>query len=141
MMTKIDNILRLENETEIVIQIGEMLRDKFKNDANLEPLNEHERNVLYIEMLKNQVNHGGFEQYFANSAVNYAYATLDGLRAIEANQMAEIFSRGIAAFPASTIPTDRAAREEIMDDWDELDSVFYEYPENLTTLLLKYVTA
>jgi hypothetical protein len=146
-MTKIDELLNLEDETETVIQIGELLWEKSKNDNDFESLNEYEKNVLFIEMLEGQVNNGGFDQYFFNSTGEYAHETLKALEEIKANQIAEILNSAIKAFPTLPIPKDTEQRRELMEDipknisetWDKLDDEFYEYPENLAGLVIEYV--
>ncbi len=146
-MTKIDKLLNLEDETETVIQIGELLWEKSKNDNDFESLNEYEKNVLFIEMLEGQVNNGGFDQYFFNSSGEYAHETLKALEEIKAYQMAEILNNAIKAFPTLPIPKDTEQRRELMEDisenisetWDKLDDKFYEYPENLAGLVIEYV--
>ena len=146
-MTKIDKLLNLEDETETVIQIGELLWEKSKNDKDFESLNEYEKNVIFIEMLEGQVNNGGFDQYFFNSTGEYAYETLKALEEINANQTAKILNSAIKAFPTLPVPKDTEQRRELMEDipdnisenWDKLDDEFYEYPENLAGLVIEYV--
>ncbi|MCC4213200.1 DMP19 family protein [Leeuwenhoekiella parthenopeia] len=146
-MTKIDKLLNLEDETETVIQIGELLWEKSKNDKDFESLNEYEKNVIFIEMLEGQVNNGGFDQYFFNSSGEYAYETLKALEEIKANQTAKILNSAIKTFPTLPVPKDTEQRRELMEDipdnisetWDKLDDEFYEYPENLAGLVIEYV--
>ncbi len=146
-VTKLDKILELEDETEIVIQIGEILWDKSKNDKNFESLNEYEKNVIFIEMLEGQVNNGGFDQYFFNSSGEYAHETLTALESINAPKIAELLNQAIKIFPTLPIPKDTEIRREFMQDtpetitdkWDKLDDQFYEYPENLAGLVIEYV--
>ena len=148
-MTNFDKILKLEDETETVIQIGELLWEKSKNDKDFESLNQYEKNVLFILMLEGEVNNGGFDQYFFNSSGEYAHETLKALEEIKANQMAEILNSAIKEFPTLPIPKDTEQRRELMEDipdsisdtWDKLDDEFYEYPENLTELVIEYVRA
>ena len=80
----IDEILELEDETDILIEIGQKLWDKSKDDKDFESLNSIEKNILYIEMLEGQVNNGGFDQYFFNSSGEYAHETLTALKEIKA---------------------------------------------------------
>lgn len=146
-MTKIDKILTLEDETETVIELGQLLWAKSENDQNFESLNEFEKNVLFIEMLEGQVNNGGFDQYFFNSSGEYAHETLIALKEINAPKMADILNNAIITFPNSTIPKDTETRRELMEElpesisekWDDLDNQFYEYPENLAGLVIEYV--
>lgn len=143
----LDQILGLEDETDIVIEIGQLLWEKSKDDKDFESLTAIERNILYIEMLEAQVNNGGFDQYFFNSSGEYAHETLIALKEIKAPQMAEILNRAIRAFPVLPIPKDTEQRREYMEDipenvsecWGKLDDEFYKYPENLARLVIEYV--
>ena len=143
----LDEILKLEDETDIVIEIGQRLWDKSKDDKDFESLNSIEKNILYIEMLEGQVNNGGFDQYFFNSSGEYAHDTLIALKEIKAPQMAEILNRAIKIFPTLPIPKDTEQRREYMEDvpenvsetWDKLYDEFYKYPENLAGLIIEYV--
>ncbi len=143
----LDEILKLENETDIVIEIGQKLWDKSKDGKDFESLNSIEKNILYIEMLEGQVNNGGFDQYFFNSSGEYAHETLIALKEMKAPQMAEILNRAIKVFPTLPIPKDTEQRRECMEDvpknisetWSKLDDEFYKYPENLAGLVIEYV--
>lgn len=148
-ITKIDDILKLKDETEIVIKIDELLWEKAKKGIDFESLNYYEKNVILIEILEGQVNNGGFDQYFFNSSGEYAHETLIALKEIKANQMAEILNRAITIFPTSPIPKDTKKRRELMknipknvsDNLDKLDHEFYKYPDNLARLIINYVKA
>ncbi len=143
----IDEILKPENETDIVIEIGQKLWDKSKDDKDFESLSSIEKNILYIEMLEGQVNNGGFGQYFFNSSGEYAHETLIALKEMKAPQMVEILNRVIKVFPTLPIPKDTEQRRECLEDvpediletWDKLDDEFYKYPENLAGLVIEYV--
>ena len=78
-VSKIDKILSLENEIDIIIGIDDLLWAKSKNTENLELLNEYEKYVIFINMLDAQVNNGGFDQYFFNSSGENAHETLIAL--------------------------------------------------------------
>jgi hypothetical protein len=146
-MSKLDKILSLEDETDVVIEIGQLLWNKSENDKDFESLNDFEKNVIFIEMLEGEVNNGGFDQYFFNSSGEYAHETLKALAEINAPKMAEILNQAIKVFPSLPIPKDTGVRRELMEDlpeeisykWDKLDNEFYEYPENLSGLVIEYV--
>ena len=146
-MSKLDKVLALKDETDVILGIGGLLWDKSKNDENFESLNQFEKNVLFIEMLEGQVNNGGFDQYFFNSSGEYAHETLTALEQVGATNAAELLEQAINAFPELPIPKDTEQRRELMDDlperisntWDQLDNRFYEYPDNIGGLTIAYV--
>lgn len=146
-LRSLNEILELDDEADIVIEIGQKLWDKSKDDKDFESLNSIEKNILYIEMLEGQVNNGGFDQYFFNSSGEYAHETLIALKEIKALLMADILDRAISVFPALPIPKDTEQRREYMKDipesisetWEKLDDEFYKYSENLAGLVINYV--
>lgn len=146
-MNKIDEILKLDDETDIVIKIGQILWNKSENDNDFESLNEFQKNVIFIEMLESQINNGGFDQYFFNSSGEYAHETLKALEEINAPEIGELLNQAIKIFPSLPIPKNTEVRRELMenlpekisDKWDKLDDEFYKYPENLAGLVIRYV--
>lgn len=146
-VSKLDKILALEDQTDIVIEIGQMLWKKSENDHDFESLNKHEKNVIFIEMLEGQVNNGGFDQYFFNSSGDYVHETLSALEEIKAPITADIFDQAVKAFPVFPIPKDIEKRrkfmeklpKEIFEKWAALDDKFYDYPENLSELVIEFV--
>lgn len=137
----------MDDETDIVIEIGEILWNKSEKDYEFKNLNEFQKSVIFIEMLEGQVNNGEFDQYFFNSSGEYAHETLKALEEINALNMAEILNQAIKIFPSSPIPKDTEVRRELMeslpeailDKWDKIDDELYEYPENIAGLAIKYV--
>ena len=102
-----------------------------------------------IWVLEAEVNNGGFSQYFFNESRETAGFVVEALKNIGALQAAELCEQAIAtAFPAG-LPADltliRTAAEDFSAETkatlDELDKKFYQYPDNLTELLYKYVSA
>ena len=79
-----------------------------------------------IWALESQVNSGGFESFFEHEdPVLVAFAP-KALQAIGAVSCADIVGRAISAGSGQL---------------DNLDAEFYNYPDNLTDLLYKYVSA
>ena len=87
-----------------------------------------------IWALESRVNNGGFVEFFDNEDPLIVSFAVSALRAVGANNCAEIVGRAVAL--ASSREPGQAAEE-----LDSLDSEFYEYPDNLTELLYQYVAA
>jgi hypothetical protein len=146
-VSKIDKILSLENEIDIIIGIDDLLWAKSKNTENLELLNEYEKYVIFINMLDAQVNNGGFDQYFFNSSGENAHETLIALEKINAPKTAKLLTDAISVFPKLPIPKDTNVRRKLMDNlsdkisntWDELDNQFYKSQEHIGGLVINYV--
>lgn len=97
--------------------------------------------------LEGDVNNGGFHQYFFNSSGDTAFAVVDALEAIGAEQAARIVARASGIFPGSAPPRDREERQALLASFGpeqeaalaRLDEEFFGYPDNLTELLHAYV--
>ena len=98
-----------------------------------------------VEALEAEVNNGGFDQFFFNSAGDKTPETISALKAIGAKRTADIVSRAAAKFPGGLPPSDRTKRQELLekvspdaDAFDAEDDAFLKYEENLSDLLKKY---
>jgi uncharacterized protein DUF4375 len=98
-----------------------------------------------IENLEAEVNNGGFDQFFYNSAGDNTAETIHALEIIGAVTMADILKRAAAKFPGKMPPKDRFARQEVLlqispdaEAFEDLDGEFYGYPDDLADLLAKY---
>ena len=98
-----------------------------------------------IGNLEAEVNNGGFDQFFYNSAGDDTAGTIKALEIIGALHTADIVKRAAAKFPNLMPPKDRFARQDILlqispaaEAFDDLDEEFYGYPDDLTELLARY---
>jgi len=94
-----------------------------------------------------QVNNGGFSQYFYNSSGELAPYAPFALREIGATSTAALASEALE-YVGGDVPLadDKARRErigalppDIVAKLDALDARFFERPDDLTTLLYRYV--
>ena len=100
-----------------------------------------------VEALQAEVNNGGFEQFFFNSAGDRTRETIQALSAIGAPHTASIVGRAAAKFPGGLPPEDRFARQRLLldrvspdsDAFSEEDAAFLEHREDLEALVSKYV--
>lgn len=113
----------------------------------LERLTEPQKNFYFNQNLEREINNGGINQFFYNSSGDFAHETLTSLRTIGANKTADILQQAIDQFPSSTVPKDRAKRQEILEQienkadevWEQLDHAFYKYGDNLYDLNIEYI--
>jgi len=99
--------------------------------------------------VEQEVNNGGFSQYFLNlSGAETAAFVAEALDTIGAPRTADICRRAISlAFP-SGLPSGPEAisaaaadfSEEVDDGLNSLESEFFAYPHDLTDLLFAYVS-
>jgi hypothetical protein len=109
-------------------------------------LSPAERVFFLVWELEAEVNNGGFNQFFFNSAGDRASVTAAARRAIGAERMASIVERANSSFPDGP-PADRTVRQHALETidpdtelFDALDQEFYDYPDDLSALLHRFVT-
>src|ERR1700735_4186074 len=75
-----------------------------------------EQGAFAPQWLYQEVNTGGFDQYFFNDAGKMAPNALHALKMIGATKTAGILQRTISMFPNSVVPADQKQRRELMCD-------------------------
>lgn len=146
-MSNIEKALLIEDETESLLKIGEIIWKKVEQSEDFENLTEAEQTFVYVEALEAEVNNGGFDQYFFNTSGKYSQETLEALKKIGAVKTYKIVEEAFRIFPENPIPKDIEKRRDILENinsatserWTELEDKFYLYEENIGGLLLKYV--
>ncbi|MCB0754356.1 MAG: DMP19 family protein [Flavobacteriales bacterium] len=145
----IDKILNEPDTTNAIIELDDWLNDNSNYGSDLEKLSPTGRVVLVVENLEREINNGGFNQFYFNSSGDYAHETVDYLKKIGANKTAEIVETANAQWPDGNVPKDRNDRQETLEEieveadpvWEECDTKFYEYQDDIAGLLLDLVRA
>ena len=101
--------------------------------------------VDLIDALEGEVNNGGFHQYFYNSAADRTAETIQALEIIGAFAIADIVKKAAQKFPYGMPPKNRFERQDVLLEvypnaavFRALDEEFYQYPENLAALVIRY---
>lgn len=124
-----------------LLRIATRLQETAERDP--ESLTPAERTFLAVWELEAEVNNGGFDQYYFNSAGDRAREAAAALLAIRAEKAAAIVERANAVF-AGGVPLDRDARQEVLSDrleegvFEELDEALLAYPDPLSSLLATF---
>ncbi len=142
----VDEILNLGDETKIIIALSEYISAKVKK-LGYQNLTDADKTFNYVYWLETEVNNGGFNQYFFNSAGDYAQDTVKALQDIGANYTAELLQQAISIFSEKTPSPDRYKRQEQLEKigeegeifLSELDQKFYVYTDPIGALLVDYV--
>jgi hypothetical protein len=140
----IKDILDLEDDTQFCIALSDFV---FSKDIDFTDLTQSEQIVYCVDDLEREINNGGFEQFFLNSAGDHIYQTLQALENIGAVRTLQLVQRAIKIFPDSGPSPIRDIRvkqlREINDDvknyLNELDEEFMKYPDNLAMLIRCFV--
>lgn len=117
--------------------------------GSFESLSESERLYYTLTLFQNEVNNGGFHQFFFNSSGSYYDLIENGLAMLDESVNLRLLQQAKEiVFPGAMVPSDTHTRREVMplvdrDDarplWverlDELDQRFYANPDSLTPKL------
>jgi hypothetical protein len=145
----LEEIWKLTDQTDFLIAINERLNERTDYGDHLERLSAEEQVFYICNLLMEEVNNGGFDQFLYNSSGDHAYRVEDCLRIIGANKTADICHTAFSAF-GKPIPQDRDKRQkflgkmesdEISDILSRCDDQFYEYPDPLEALCYRYIVA
>ena len=115
--------------------------------ADEEKLSKCAKNIIYIEKLEEEVNHGGFGNYFFYNSGNYAMETREALRDIGSTIFFDIVTNAIQIFPNGIVPKELDERQAVLNDietknsdvWEELNNKFMKYEEDIYSLLIDYI--
>lgn len=146
-MTTIEDVLANEDPTGFAIALSNLVFPRYDRDG-FESLTLAERVAYCVDALEREVNNGGFEQFFLNSSGDTVPETLAALEAIGAVRAATLLREAVALFPGGGPPRNRderyqkalGASDAARQAWIELNSRFYEYPDDLTALMRAFVT-
>lgn len=131
---------------EFLMELFDAVCEKCQYGENMEQLNEHERVFYIAQILEQEVNNGGFSQFFFNASGDFSNELVDTFTKLGALKTAEICKKALSVF-GGTVPTDRDERQELLDRLDcdgvldECDDAFYNYEDDLEDLNYIYVMA
>jgi hypothetical protein len=145
-MTSTEIALLVNDDAEKINRIGEIIGKKITEKDDFSNLNEFEKTFIYLDILEQNVTDGGFIQFFFNSSGQYTHEVFQAYHAIKAENTVDILTKAIYLFPEMPVPKNLQIRQQILmekdsniDLWDEVDTEFYKYEDNIISLTLAYV--
>lgn len=113
---------------------------------SLEKLTLVEKKLLAVYALKEEVDNGGFNQYFAGPVGDNATLALQAFRDMQAAQLSKTMQKALSVFPAAKPPVDHAKRAKLVEGmkrraqgvWGNCDDEFYQREEGLAEVALAY---
>jgi hypothetical protein len=139
-----EQILANEKTYEAVTVVGALVyRIRAKPTERLSAI---ERRLLAVYGLKEEVDNGCFNLYFAGPLGDGSALALQGLRDMGATQIAKPVQKAVAVFPGGKPPSDHDKRVKVMETikrrsqgvWGGCDDEFYLREEALADLALAY---
>ena len=143
-MTSTEIALLLNNDSEKIIRIGEIIGKKIKKRDNFEELNEFEKTFIFIDIFENHTTDGGFETFFWNTAGQFSHEILEAYEKIGAKNTASIMYDSFLLFGEIPIPKNTDMRREILskinpNSWINLDEKYYNCNDNIVLLVLEFI--
>ena len=143
-MTSTEIALLLNNDSEKIIRIGEIIGKKIKKRDNFEELNEFEKTFIFIDIFENHTTEGGFETFFWNTAGQFSHEILEAYEKIGAKNTASIIYDSFLLFGEIPIPKNTDMRREILskinpNSWINLDEKYYNCNDNIVLLVLEFI--
>jgi hypothetical protein len=145
-MTSTEIALLVNDDAKKINRIGEIIGKKITEKDDFSNLNEFEKTFIYLDILEQNVTDGGFIQFFFNSSGQYTHEVFQAYHAIKAENTVDILTKAIYLFPEMPVPKNLKVRQQILmekdsniDLWDEVDTEFYKYEDNIISLTLAYV--
>ena len=132
------------DQNAFIIDLFTAIDERCEYGDAMKKLNEHERLFYITQTLEQEVNNGGFSQYFYNSSGNFANEVVDAFTQIGAHKTAEICKKAVAVFNGH-VPEDREERQSLLesldceDIFDECDNAFFNYEDDLEALNYAYI--
>ena len=142
----IESLLNQTEDNSLLIQLGQHLFNKYYKNG-FDNLTKPEQIIFMIDQLEMEINNGGFAQYYGNSGSDYAQDVPFALESIGASYTADLVRKGNSLFPNGLPPKIWPDRQvlldniinDIHDQLDELDNLFYEYKDPLGKLQREYI--
>lgn len=140
-----DHISFGQTETsDFVVDMCETVSKKCQYGDHIDRLNEHERVFFITQTVEQEVNNGGFSQFFFNSSGDFSNEMVEAFTKIGALKTAEICRKALTVFDGP-VPVGREEREALLEHLDcddvfgECDDAFFEYEDNLEELNNAYI--
>lgn len=113
----------------------------------LERLTLVEKKLLAVYGLKEEVDDGGFNQYFRGAVGDGAMLAVQGLREMQAARLLKALQKALTVFPGAKAPADAARRAKLVDGmrtrattvWAGCEPEFYLGEEDLASQAFAYV--
>lgn len=147
-MTKINNILKLEDEVAIIEAIGTLIWEKKQATDDFSELTDEEQVFVFIDIFEGAMGEGGFHLFFTSEAGNFVEEIITSYQEINAPKTAELIANAVKIFPKkyTTNLDERVvliekADEEILSGWEDLDELFFtnESEEDVVSLIVAYI--
>jgi hypothetical protein len=136
----------VDNAERNLFKVSDSVFDRYAK-LGYEKLSQPEKVFVCVWGLEAEVNNGGFDQYYFNSAGDHSLDAVTSLEAIGANHTANLVRQANALFGEAGPSRDRFARQKQLEGlgqaktkkMNEIEEEFFKYKDKLGQLLEAYV--
>ena len=121
-----------KDDSSIFEYIFDKLSDKSDFGSDLSCLNDKEKVFMSMALLAQEVNNGGFDQYFLNIGGRYNDILVSSAEAIKAYDIAEICKKALAVY------AEHSEQDDIIEELEEYDNAFYKSKDAISELCVRY---
>jgi len=147
-MSKITQILKLEDEVAIIEAIGTLIYEKNEETEDFSALTDEEKVFVFIDIFEGAMGEGGFQFFFNSEAGNFVEEIITSYQEINATKTAELIANAVKIFPKKyttkleeRIALIAKADDQTLSGWEDLDEIFFtnESEEDVVTLIVEYI--
>lgn len=143
-MTSTEIALLLNNDSDKIARIGEIIGRKIPSRDSFQNLNDFERTFVYVDVFEKHTSNGGFEEFFWNSSGQFSHEILEAYEKIGAIHTASLIYDAFRLFGEIPIPKSIEHRRAIINGidpktWEVLDREFYKSKDPIISLILEFV--
>ena len=121
-----------KDELSLFEYIFEKLNKKSDYGSDPSSLNDKEKVFMSMALLEQEVNNGGFDQYFLNLEGKYNDILVSSAEAIKAYEIAEICKKALAVYAG------HSEQNDIIEGLNEYDNAFYKSKDAICERCVKY---
>lgn len=125
------NIWKQDDNT-VFEYVYDKLCKKSDYGHDLSQLNDHEKVFMAMALIAEEVNNGGFDQFFFNKGTRWNDILVPAAEAIKAYEVAEICKKAVEIYNQHTDQGD------IIEELNECDDKFYNCKDPYMALIVQY---
>lgn len=112
--------------------ILDKLNSKSDFGSDLSRLNDKEKVFMSMALLEQEVNNGGFDQFFLNTGDRYNDILVSSAEAVKAYDIAEICRKALAVY------AEHSEQSDVIEELKECDDAFYKSDDAIYELCVRY---
>lgn len=112
--------------------IFDKMCNKSDYGSDLSELNEQEKVFMAMALIAEEVNNGGFDQFFFNKGTRWNDILVPAAEAIKAHEVAEICKKAVEIY------NEHSEQEDPIEELNECDNEFYNCNDPYMTLIVQY---